>query len=97
MIIELHTIEWVGRNTPVIVTGVTMWIRRKCAPGALYSPWTRNCGKLDTAYNYTDPWLHMIDDDGMDDTNGMDDTKGMDDDDHDNGMTDMNGKLAVSK
>ena len=39
--------------------GITMWIRRKCAPGSLYSPWTRNCGKYDPDYNNTDSiWVY---------------------------------------
>ena len=33
--------------------GVTMWIRRKCAPGTHFSPWTRNCGKVTFRFNGT--------------------------------------------
>ena len=67
-----------------------MWIRRKCAPGSLYSPWTRNCGKYDTAYNYTDPWMYDVN--GDDSMNGGDNGDSNGDD---NGMMSMNGRKLV--
>ena len=61
-----------------------MWIRRDCAPGSLYSPWTRNCGKYDNTYNFTGdedtPWRYENDEDEHEGKDDGDDTTGMDDD-----------------
>ena len=80
-------------TTRTYVAGITMWIRRKCAPGSLYSPWTRNCGKYDTAYNYTDPWMYDVNG-GDDNMNGGDNGDSNGDD---NGMMSMNGRKLVGK
>lgn len=51
--------EDVGKYQECIMSpaGQTLWIRRNCAPGALFSPWTKNCGKYNVWYNDTNPWL----------------------------------------